>query len=91
MNWTKAFTSALRAAEAYRAPASGPLQDLIARINQLKAQIAADQRRIEQLSKQGSSDAADQLELVKARLALDQDEPNDAGNQVAKVETTSHP
>jgi hypothetical protein len=33
MNWTKAFASALRAAEAYRAPASGPLQDLIARIN----------------------------------------------------------
>jgi len=80
----QAFATALRAAEAYRAPATGPLRDLIGRINQLKAQVAADQRRIEQLSKRGTSDAADQLELVKARLALDQDELNDAQQDLAR-------
>jgi small-conductance mechanosensitive channel len=80
----QAFATALRAAEAYRAPATGPLRDLIGRINQLKAQVAADQRRIEQLSKRGTSAAADQLELVKARLALDQDELNDAQQDLAR-------
>ena len=80
----QAFATALRAAEAYRAPATGPLRDLIARINQLKTQVAADQRRIEQLSKQGTSDAADQLDIVKARLALDQDELADAQQDLAR-------
>jgi chromosome segregation ATPase len=80
----QAFATALRAAEAYRAPASGPLQDLMGRINQLKTQIAADQRRIAQLTKQGTSEAADQLDPVKARLALDQDELNDAQQDLAR-------
>ena len=80
----QSFATALRAAEAYRAPASGPLRDLIGRITQLKTQVAADQRRIAQLTKQGTSDAADQLELVKARLALDQDELTDAQQDLAR-------
>jgi small-conductance mechanosensitive channel len=80
----QAFATALRAAEAYRAPATGPLRDLIGRINQLKTQVAADQRRIEQLTKQATSEAADQLEIVKARLALDQDELNDAQEDLAR-------
>jgi small-conductance mechanosensitive channel len=80
----QAFATALRAAEAYRAPASGPLRDLIGRITQLKTQVAADQRRIAQLTKQGTSDASDQLELVNARLALDQDELSDAQQDLAR-------
>jgi small-conductance mechanosensitive channel len=80
----QAFATALRAVEAYRAPATGPLRDLIRRIDQLKTQVAADQRRIAQLTKQGTSDAADQLEIVKARLALDQDELNDAQQDLAR-------
>jgi small-conductance mechanosensitive channel len=80
----QAFATALRAAEAYRPPATGPLRDLTARINQLKAQVAADQRRIEQLTKQATSEAADQLDIVKARLALDQDELNDAQQDLAR-------
>jgi len=80
----QAFATGLRAAEAYRAPAIGPLRDLIGRINQLKTQVAADQRRIEQLSKPGASNAADQLDIVKARLALDQDELTDAQQDLAR-------
>jgi len=80
----QAFATGLRAAEAYRAPATGPLRDLAGRINQLKTQVAADQRRIEQLSKPGASDAADQLDIVKARLALDQDELTDAQQDLAR-------
>jgi small-conductance mechanosensitive channel len=80
----QAFATALRAAEAYRPPATGPLRDLSGRINQLKTQVAADQRRIDQLTKQGTSEAADQLDIVKARLALDQDELSDAQQDLAR-------
>jgi small-conductance mechanosensitive channel len=80
----QAFATALRAAEAYRPPATGPLRDLTARINQLKTQVAADQRRIAQLTKQATSEAADQLDIVKARLVLDQDELNDAQQDLAR-------
>src|SRR5579862_4462385 len=51
----QAFATALREAAAYRPPASGPLRDLIARIDQLKAQIATEKDRIAQLTKQGAS------------------------------------
>ena len=79
----QAFATALREAAAYRAPATGPLRDLIGNINQLTAQIAADQARIAQLTQQGAS-SADQLELAKARLALDQDELDDARQDLAR-------
>jgi small-conductance mechanosensitive channel len=80
----QAFASALRQAASYRAPATGPLRDLIGNVTQLTTQIAADQARIAHLTKQGSPDAADQLDLAKARLALDQDELDDARQDLAR-------
>ena len=80
----QAFATALRQATAYRAPATGPLRDLIGRVTQLKAEIAADQDRIAQLTKTGSSNATDQLDLANAQLALDQDELNDAQQDLAR-------
>src|SRR5579864_2409010 len=78
-----AFAAALRDAAAYRAPSTGPLRDLIANINQLTTQITADQARIAQLTKPGAS-SGDQLDLAKARLALDQDELEDARQDLAR-------
>ncbi len=80
----QAFATALREAAAYRPPATGPLRDLIERVNQLKSQIAARQDRIAQLTKQRSSNAADQLDLANAQLALDQDDLADAQQDLAR-------
>src|SRR5579872_46075 len=84
-----AFATALREAAAYRPPAAGPLRDIIARINQLKAQIAAGQVRIAQLTKQAAStqtasNGTDQLDLANAQLALDQDDLADAQQDLAR-------
>ena len=80
----QAFASALRQAAAYRPPATGPLRDLIVRVNQLKDQVAWDQRRIAQLAKQANPNDADLLDLAKAQLALDQDELDDAQQDLAR-------
>jgi hypothetical protein len=84
----QAFATALRQAAAYRPPATGPLRDLIARIDQLKDQIATDKGRIAQLTKQGASNqasnATDQLDLANAQLALDQDDLADAQQDLAR-------
>ena len=80
----QAFATALRQAAAYRPPATGPLRDLIERVNQLKFQIAVEQSRIAQLAKQPSSDAISQLDLANAQLALDQDDLEDAQQDLAR-------
>jgi small-conductance mechanosensitive channel len=80
----QAFATALRQAASYRAPAAGPLRDLLGNVNKLKAQIAADQDRIAQLTKQASADAADQLDLANAQLALERDELDDAQQDLAR-------
>ena len=93
----QAFESAIREAAAAKPPTSGPIQQTSARIAQVKIRIAADQDRIARLTKTaGSKDgAADQIELAKAQLALDQDELDDAqqdlirqgGDEHARLET----
>jgi small-conductance mechanosensitive channel len=77
----EAFATALREAANYRPPANGPLRDLTNSIETLKTQVAVDQDRISQLTKQG---AADQLELAQAQLALDQDELDDSQQDLAR-------
>ncbi|HEV3332792.1 MAG TPA: mechanosensitive ion channel domain-containing protein [Bryobacteraceae bacterium] len=77
----EAFATALREAQQYHPPASGPLRDLTTQIDQLKSAVAADQGRVAQLTKQG---AADQLELAQAQLSLDQDELEDAQQDLAR-------
>ena len=79
----QAFATALREAAAYRAPATGPLRELVENITRLAAQVTADQARVAQLTTQGAS-AADPLDLAKARLALDQDELDDAREDLAR-------
>ena len=80
----QAFASALRQAAAYRPPATGPLRDLDERVNRLKAQVAWDHRRVAQLTKQVSPKGGDDLDLVNAQLALDQDELDDAQQDLAR-------
>jgi len=80
----QAFATALRQAAAYRPPAAGPLRDLAERVNQLKAQVAWDQRRTAQLTKQADPKDADLLNLAKAQLALDQDELDEAQQDLAR-------
>jgi hypothetical protein len=67
-------------------PATGLLHDVIAHIDQLKMQIAADQNVVVQLTKLAGSTngASDQLELAKARLSLDQDELEETQRDLAR-------
>ena len=82
----QAFATALREAANYRPPASGPLHDLVNRIDQLKSQIAGEQSHVAQLTAVANSKPAnaDQLELTQAQLALDQDELEDAQQDLAR-------
>jgi small-conductance mechanosensitive channel len=82
-----AFSTALRAAAVPDTKAAtGPLQQLAARIAQLKAKVAAGQDRVAQLTAQAAtkSTAADQLEFAKAQLELDQDDLDDAQQDLAR-------
>lgn len=80
----QAFATALRQAAAYRPPATGPLHDLVERVNQMKFQIAVEQARIAQLAKDPSSNATRQVEIANAQLALDQDDLEDAQQDLAR-------
>jgi small-conductance mechanosensitive channel len=70
----QAFASAVREAASAHPPAGGATDKMRARVEQAQARIAAAQARIGKLPK----DAADQIEVAQAQLALDQDELEDA-------------
>ena len=76
----QAFASAVREAAAIRLPANGPLAGMRARVEQAKARIAEDERRLATLPKDNEA----QVEVVKAQLALDQDELEDAQADLAR-------
>jgi small-conductance mechanosensitive channel len=82
----QAFATAVREAASVKPPATGPIQQLNARVAKTKAHIAADQARIAKLSKDAaaSDQTAGQLELAQAQLALDQDELQDAQLDLAR-------
>jgi small-conductance mechanosensitive channel len=82
----QAFASAVRDAAARKPPPAGPLQQLSARVTQARARIAAGQERITKLEKSAATDdqAAGQIEVAKAQLALDQDEFEDAQLDLAR-------
>ena len=82
----QAFASALRQAQSAPPPVHGELQQLNAQIDTLRTGIAADQKRIEQLTKDaaGSDAAAEQLELANAQIALEKDELADAEQDRAR-------
>jgi small-conductance mechanosensitive channel len=80
----QAFATGLRQAAAYRPPATGPLRDLVERVNQLKAQVVWDQRRAAQLTRQADPKDTDLLNLANAQLALDQDELDEAQQDLAR-------
>jgi small-conductance mechanosensitive channel len=80
----QAFATALRLAAAYRPPTTGPLPEIIARINQLKTRMAAERDKIAQLTKSKAENAEDQLDLVNAEMALDQDDLDDAQQELAR-------
>ncbi len=80
------FATALRQASAAPPPASGPLQQLTSRIARLKARMQAYDSRIAQLTKQAAEDgaAADELAVLKAQRALDEDELDDSQEDLAR-------
>lgn len=82
----QAFATAMREATASAPAPTAAMQKLAARIDELKAAIAADQARTAELAKaaETSEDAADLLQLAKAQLALDQDELSDAQQDRAR-------
>lgn len=92
----QAFATALREAAAAPEPTSGPLKQMTDRVREIKNRIASEQARVARLTKEAekSEEADDQLQLVKAQLALDADELEDAqqdltrhgGNQHAKLQ-----
>jgi small-conductance mechanosensitive channel len=80
----QAFATALRQAAAYQPPSSGPLRAVVERVNQLKAQVEWDHRRVAQLAKQADPKDTDLLNLANAQLALDQDELDEAQQDLAR-------
>ena len=82
----QAFATALRVAADAKAPTSGPLQQLAAAVAQAKARVAADRDRIAQFTAAAETkdSAAEQLQLAKAQLALDEDELDDAQENLAR-------
>ena len=86
----QAFASLLRAATQAATPATGPLKQLNDRIDGLRSKINADQDRIAKLGKQDTDAAADQLELTKAQLALDQDDLEDAQQDLSRAGGDQH-
>ncbi|HKA01120.1 MAG TPA: mechanosensitive ion channel domain-containing protein [Candidatus Solibacter sp.] len=71
----QAFASAVREAATTKPAANPAVQKFNARITEIRQRIAQDQQRIAKLEKAGSED---QAEVVKAQLALDDDELEDA-------------
>src|SRR6185503_17231601 len=82
----QAFATALRQAEAAPPPPSAPLQQLTARIAQLNARMQSYGKRIAQLSQQASDNdpISDEVAILKAQQALDQDELQDAQEDLSR-------
>ena len=82
----QAFATAVREAADFKPATSGPAQQLNVRVAQAKARMAAEQARIAKLAKDAETgdQAAAQLELAKAQLALDEDELEDARLDLAR-------
>ena len=53
-------------------------------MDQLKAQVAWDHRRVEQLTNLANANDKDLLDLANAQLALDQDELDEAQQDLAR-------
>ncbi len=71
-----AYASALREATALGPPPTGKVKDALGRVNEIKGRIKAAQPEIDKLTKAAANDddAAEELELAKAQLALNKDE-----------------
>ena len=80
-----AFETAMRETTAYRAPATGPLRELIATINGLKTEVEDGQKKIAQLTLAAKTETnTNQLALANAELVLDRDELADAQQDLAR-------
>jgi len=72
----QAFATAVHEAATAKPVTSAAVQQLNARIAQIRQRIALEQQRIAKLNK--TEDAASQIEVVQAQLALDEDDLEDA-------------
>jgi small-conductance mechanosensitive channel len=82
----QAFATAVREAADFKPANSGPTLQLTEKVTQAKARIATRKERIAKLEKDAlsSDQAAGQLQLAKAQLALDEDELEDARLDLAR-------
>jgi hypothetical protein len=82
----QAFATAVREAADFKPAASGPVRQLTDKVAQINARITARHERIAKLEKdaQSNDQAATQLELAKAQLALDENELEDARLDLAR-------
>lgn len=82
----QAFATALREVTQTFGPPNPEVLEITARIARVKARVETDQARLAQLTKAAAAkdSAADQLELAKAQLALDQDELDDAQQDLGR-------
>lgn len=79
----QAFASALRQTTVAAAKPKKETQQLSARVGRLRDTVARDQDRVDQLTK--ADPESSDLALVKAQLALDQDELDDAQQDLARA------
>jgi small-conductance mechanosensitive channel len=82
----QAFATAVREAADFKPAPSGPVRQLTDKVAQINARIAARRERIAKLEKdaQSNDQAATQLELAKAQLALDENELEDTRLDLAR-------
>ncbi len=87
----QAYATALRQAVS-AAPPTGPAKQLEDRISQLKDKIDDEKDRAAELTKKAetSDAAADQLEIVQAQQALDEDDLEDAQQDLARTGGDRH-
>jgi small-conductance mechanosensitive channel len=88
----QAFSTAMREAAGAAANLPPALQQVSARISAIQTKIAAEQKRIAQLTNPAASneEVDAQLQLVKAQMALDQDELEDAQQDLARQGGDEH-
>lgn len=82
----QAFATATREAAEARPPSSGPLKQAADYVARVKARVAASRDRVARLTQAppAKDAAAEDLDLAKAQLALDEDELEDAQLALAR-------
>ncbi|HUP02681.1 MAG TPA: mechanosensitive ion channel domain-containing protein [Bryobacteraceae bacterium] len=80
----QAFAAALRQSALKKRTLTGDALALSRKVSQLQEAVAADQARVDALSKSAASSGSSDLDIAKAQLGLDNDELADARQDLAR-------